>query len=116
MTQLLKNEIIAALNKVEQIVIDEGYEDDITYFTYHKKRYLRMALSLKNHFPDKDLVVLNIGSHYLHVSLLFQFLGYKVDSLDVAEFWNLDFIFWNFYQKCRIIKRPKNKTKLKKDD
>lgn len=92
MTQLLKNEIIAALNKVEQIVIDEGYEDDITYFTYHKKRYLRMALSLKNHFPDKDLVVLNIGSHYLHVSLLFQFLGYKVDSLDVAEFWNLDFI------------------------
>ncbi len=40
----------------------------------------------------KGAVILNIGSHYLHTSLLFKFLGYEIHSVDVQVFWDLDFV------------------------
>ena len=92
MEHFLKSEVKEALNKVEQIVIEGGNIDDLVYFTYHKERYLRMALTLQGYQSNKELAVLNMGSHYLHVSLLFQLLGYQVDSMDVGEFWNLEFV------------------------
>lgn len=36
--------------------------------------------------------VLDIGSHFLHSSLLLSLLGYKVVSMDVAAFWDLPYI------------------------
>ena len=84
-------DITAALNKVSQIVHKDGHLQDIQYFEYHKRRYLRMAETL-NRLPLNSRVVLNIGSHYLHSSLLLQFLGYEVYSMDVSEFWDLDFV------------------------
>lgn len=91
MTQL-REEVKNALEKVYTIVLEKGDTSDIAYFNYHRARYFRMAISLKNANPTKGLSVLNMGSHYLHVSLLFEFLGYKVDSMDVSEFWQIDFI------------------------
>lgn len=92
MNRFSKSEVRDVLNRVEQVVIEEGDDDDLAYFTYHKQRYFRMAASLQDYHSDKELAILNMGSHYLHVSLLFQFLGYKVDSMDVVEFWDLEFV------------------------
>ena len=87
-----KEEVKKALERVQNIVYEEGNLSDIAYFNYHKARYYRMAVTLMSYQSDEELSVLNMGSHYLHVSLLFEFLGYKVDSMDVSEFWNTDFI------------------------
>lgn len=84
-------QIKAALNRVSQLVNEGGIPQDIQYFEYHKGRYLRMAIGLSA-LPLKSLCVLNIGSHYLHSSLLLQFLGYDVYSMDVTEFWDLEFV------------------------
>jgi 2-polyprenyl-6-hydroxyphenyl methylase/3-demethylubiquinone-9 3-methyltransferase len=86
-----KEDIKNALLKVSLIVEEDGNRKDIEYFNFHKDRYLRMALTL-NGLSDKKRCVLNIGSHYLHSSLLLGFLGYEVYSMDVSEFWELDFI------------------------
>jgi len=96
MTEQHKNshstqDIKAALNKVSEIVHQDGHLQDIQYFEYHKRRYLRMAQTLST-LPLNTRVVLNIGSHYLHSSLLLQFLGYEVYSMDVSEFWDLEFV------------------------
>ena len=84
-------EIQAALSKVSDIVHKAGHQQDIQYFEYHKSRYLRMARALNTLSLDNQ-TVLNLGSHYLHASLLLQFLGYEVHSMDVSEFWNLEFV------------------------
>jgi 2-polyprenyl-6-hydroxyphenyl methylase/3-demethylubiquinone-9 3-methyltransferase len=41
---------------------------------------------------QKGSAVLDIGSHYLHSSLLLSFLGYEVYSMDVKEFWDVGFV------------------------
>ncbi|MBD3747869.1 MAG: methyltransferase domain-containing protein [Sphingobacteriales bacterium] len=79
-----------ALNQVEKIVLASNHENDIQYFNFHQKRYQRMAEQLGTF--DEGASVLNIGSHYLHTTLLFQFLGFRVDSIEVAEFWELEFV------------------------
>jgi len=86
----MKN-IEKALQQVYEVVLESNVKQDIEYFNFHKKRYLRMAESL-GEIDGTGKVVLDIGSHYLHSSLLLQFLGYEVYSMDVAEFWDLDFI------------------------
>src|SRR5690606_19581962 len=84
-------EIEDAIIRVEAIVNTSGNVSDREYFHFHKKRYLRMARAVAGLYP-KGSVILNIGSYYLHTSLLFTFLGYEVDSMDVAVFWDLDFV------------------------
>ena len=86
-----EQEILQALAKVDDIVRAANNRSDISYFKFHKKRYLRMARSIAAKVPIGTLV-LNIGSHYLHTSLLFKFLGYEVYSMDVGFFWELDFV------------------------
>lgn len=85
-------EIVNALEKVAEIVKESGDENDLNYFEYHKGRYLRMAKTLYKSKSPIKIVILNMGSHYLHVTLLFKFLGYEVHSMDVSEFWDLDFV------------------------
>ncbi len=80
-----------ALSKLEKIVLSAGIENDITYFHYHKQRFRKMAETVSRILPTGG-IVLDIGSHYLHSSLLLQFLGYQVVSMDVSEFWELDYI------------------------
>lgn len=81
----------AALEKVSELVRKEENEQDIAYFNFHRKRYMRMALAL-GEITSKGVRVLDIGSHYLHSSLLLSFLGYDVYSMDVSAFWELDFV------------------------
>ena len=86
-----EQEILQSLAKVEDIVSAANYRSDIRYFNFHKKRYLRMARTIAAKVPI-GASVLNIGSHYLHTSLLFRFIGYEVYSMDVGFFWELDFV------------------------
>lgn len=83
--------IVLAIEKVEQIVIATGNEQDLAYFNFHKNRFLRMARSIAK-ICKTGQVLLDIGSHYLHSSLILTFLGYKVHSMDVTEFWSIDFV------------------------
>ncbi|GAB3230358.1 methyltransferase domain-containing protein [Algoriphagus aestuariicola] len=64
------------------------------YFDFHRKRYRRFDQFLEKTIPDSkaELKVLNIGSHYLHTSILLAQRGYQVDAMDVAEFWDMDFV------------------------
>jgi 2-polyprenyl-6-hydroxyphenyl methylase/3-demethylubiquinone-9 3-methyltransferase len=86
-----EQEIILALQKVEGIVRATDNKSDLSYFNFHKRRYLRMAMSIASKL-QVGASVLNIGSHYLHTSLLFKFIGYEVSSMDVGFFWDLDFV------------------------
>ncbi len=85
-------EIVKALAQVAEIVKADGDENDINYFEFHKDRYLKMAKTLYKGESATPSLVLNMGSHYLHATLLFKFLGYEVHSMDVSEFWNLEFV------------------------
>lgn len=87
----LDRKIEEALAKVETIVRKDGNKSDSEYFNFHKRRYLRMAQTVCSQTPI-GASILNIGSHYLHTSLLFSFLGYEVYSMDVEVFWSLDFV------------------------
>lgn len=83
--------IILAIEQVEQIVCETGNEQDLSYFKFHRLRFFRMAKSITA-ICTPGQVVLDIGSHYLHSSLILTFLGYKVHSMDVSEFWNIGFV------------------------
>lgn len=64
------------------------------YFDFHQNRFKRFDEFLKNAFPESRTGdrVLEIGSHYLHTSILLTSRGCKVDAMDVGEFWNLEFV------------------------
>ena len=64
------------------------------YFTFHQKRFLRFDRFLERlTVPEaKNFKVLEIGSHYLHTSILLASRGFQIDAMDVGEFWNLDFV------------------------
>lgn len=83
--------IALAIDKVEQIVIATGNEQDLTYFYFHRKRFARMATSISK-ICEPGQLILDIGSHYLHSSLILTFLGYRVHSMDVSAFWEIDFV------------------------
>lgn len=92
LTKIKNSAIDIALEKVAEIVKNDGNLNDINYFEYHKGRYRKMAQTLYKDKPSDRSLILNMGSHYLHVSLLFKFLGHEVHSMDVSEFWELDFV------------------------
>ncbi len=85
------NSIDEAIDKIEAIVKSSNNSNDLNYFNYHKARFKRMGESVTAVCPPGS-TVLDIGSHYLHSSLLLSFLGYKVTCMDVTEFCTLPFI------------------------
>lgn len=86
----MKN-IETALEEVEKVVRDTNYPNDLIYFTYHRERFKKMADTVTRIVPTGS-TILDIGSHYLHSSMLLSTLGYKVVSMDVTEFCTLSFI------------------------
>ncbi|WP_057936977.1 class I SAM-dependent methyltransferase [Algoriphagus resistens] len=71
--------------------------NDREYFEFHKnrfKRFDRFLNTLPKRMPNSstDIKVLEIGSHYLHTSILLSSRGFLVDAMDVGEFWQLDFV------------------------
>lgn len=85
------NRIDEALSKIKAIVTDVGNENDLIYFNYHQPRFKKMAETVMR-ICKPGAQVLDIGSHFLHSSLLLSLLGYRVVSMDVKEFWDLDYI------------------------
>jgi len=81
----------AAIEEVKELVIDQGIPGDLEYFNYHRNRYSRMASTLFEHL-DEGARILDIGSHYLHSSLILRKMGHVVEGMDVSEFWDLEFV------------------------
>ncbi len=86
--QELENEI--SLNS------KEGSKDR-EYFEFHKNRFKRFDQfldTLEQRIPhsSENIKVLEIGSHYLHTSILLANRSFEVDAMDVEEFWQLEFV------------------------
>lgn len=80
-----------AISEVEQVVNSASSLQDKEYFQYHKRRFYKMAASILSNVP-KGGNVLDVGSHFLHSSIILTKLGYQVYAVDVAAFWEIDFI------------------------
>lgn len=80
-----------AIGYVKQLVLDLGNSGDIEYFTFHEKRYKRMASTITKQL-EAGTRILDIGSHYLHSSMILTQLGYEVHGMDVGEFWSLKWV------------------------
>lgn len=71
--------------------------NDQKYFGFHKNRFKRFDQfldSLAQRIPHTSgsIKVLEIGSHYLHTSILLANRSFEVNAMDVEEFWQLDFV------------------------
>lgn len=84
-------EIKKTIDQVKKIIIDNGSPGELVYFNYHEKRYSRMANSMIKNVRNGGYV-LDIGSHYLHSSMILSLLGFKVVGMDVSEFWAMQFV------------------------
>lgn len=81
----------AAIDILREEIYSTGNSSEIEYFEYHEKRYLRMAKSIADRLP-KGSLVLDVGSHYLHSSIILKKLGYELYAVDVSAFWDIEFI------------------------
>ena len=76
----VKNDVYSSNNKM-----------DIDYYNYSEERYELMGNSIMKLAP-KGAKILNIGSHYLHSSMILAKLDYEVTGVDVSVFWDIDFV------------------------
>lgn len=85
-----------SVDLVEKEISFSGQNNEQEYFAFHRNRYARFASFLEKEFgqrlPSEKLSVLDIGSHYLHSSMVLSHMGFSVDGMDVEEFWNLPFV------------------------
>lgn len=81
---------------IESEIFELNQPSEVEYFRFHKKRYERFESFLNTHFPDvsrsEKLKALDIGSHYLHSSMILSELNFDVDGMDVSVFWDMDFV------------------------
>lgn len=80
-----------AIARLGDVVGRLGNALDISYFEMHKERYRRMLSTLLPRLP-KGAELLDIGSHYLHCSMMLAWLGYRVTAQDVDAFHSIEFI------------------------
>lgn len=92
LTTPINKEIDYLLDEVYSVCIEDGNEQDITYFEFHRERYKRLLTSLCSLSLPPNTKVLDIGSHYLHTSILLHKMGFDVYGMDVSPFWELDFV------------------------
>jgi 2-polyprenyl-3-methyl-5-hydroxy-6-metoxy-1,4-benzoquinol methylase len=83
--------------KLSAEVAHSTHVNEKEYFEFHKNRFRRFDEFLDKFQASQKKVgdqvrVLEIGSHYLHTSVLLAGRGYSVDAMDVEEFWSLGFI------------------------
>ena len=86
MTGIGEAAVVEALATVEERVRTSL---DWDYWRYHRKRYEYSARSISRAFPGKrpeDVRILDVGSHYLHLSSVLAELGFAVVGMDVEEF------------------------------
>ncbi|WP_297338034.1 class I SAM-dependent methyltransferase [Algoriphagus sp.] len=87
---------MTVLEKLEKEVLSSSQKSEQDYFLFHQNRYRRFTRFLESYFGEKlnsdEISVLDIGSHYLHSSVLLAQSGFQVEGMDVEEFWELDFV------------------------
>lgn len=74
-----------ALRDVAALVAGDEYKADAAYFAEHKIRFERTLRRVTELCPHGGRV-LDIGSHYLHLSAALRLLGYEVVAMDVGSF------------------------------
>jgi 2-polyprenyl-3-methyl-5-hydroxy-6-metoxy-1,4-benzoquinol methylase len=92
-------ECLLKMNRVKAIeseIFELSQASETEYFAFHKRRYERFEGFLNNQFPpdsqSEKLKALDIGSHYLHSSMILADMGFEVDGMDVSVFWDMDFV------------------------
>lgn len=88
------------MNTFEKLTSEVRLSENVKekeYFEFHKNRFFRFDQFLDKFDSEcvkgkKEVRILEIGSHYLHTSVLLAGRGYTVDSMDVSEFWSLEFV------------------------
>jgi 2-polyprenyl-6-hydroxyphenyl methylase/3-demethylubiquinone-9 3-methyltransferase len=85
--ETINMKIEMAIVEVKKAVRESGREMDVSYFYEHAPRYKRTMRRLTELQPV-GASILNIGSHYLHLSAALRLLGYEVIGIDVAAFSN----------------------------
>ena len=89
--QLTLKAISDACAAVRAEVERAGSSDDIGYFNYHEQRLRGTAARVLELVPT-TVEVLDIGSHYLHLSSVLTALGYRVSGIDVPAFAKLPLV------------------------
>jgi 2-polyprenyl-6-hydroxyphenyl methylase/3-demethylubiquinone-9 3-methyltransferase len=74
-----------AIRITEEDIEARGSQKDLAYFREHASRFERAAQRVTELVP-KGSRILDIGSHYLHLSTILRSLGYKVVGMDVPAF------------------------------
>lgn len=72
-------------------IVDVQHGGDQTYFRNQLPRYKRTLARIQELRPA-PCRVLDIGSHYLHQSVLLSELGYEVAGIDIELFTSADFV------------------------
>lgn len=87
---------MTSVETIKSEIFQLGQTNEIEYFRFHQRRYERFELFLTSEFSmnsgTKKLKALDIGSHYLHSSMILSGKGFEVDGMDVSVFWNMDFV------------------------
>ncbi|MFY0593268.1 class I SAM-dependent methyltransferase [Roseivirga sp.] len=83
--------ILSVITELKEEVLNSGNKSDLDYFNFHEVRFFRMAKSVLSRIPLGSKV-LDIGSHFLHSSIILKKLGYDVSSMDIQIFWDISFV------------------------
>lgn len=92
-----------ALARVQDGLVPGG---DTEYFAFHRRRFEQHLARLQK-LNTPGARVLDIGSHYLHLSSALSRAGYDVIALDVEEFQGLDFVrrrATEFGVRCEVVR------------
>jgi 2-polyprenyl-3-methyl-5-hydroxy-6-metoxy-1,4-benzoquinol methylase len=84
--------IIAACAAVRRDVeLTSSGADDLAYFSLHELRFQAAARRVVELVPP-DSEILDVGSHYLHLSSILSLLGYRVSAMDIPQHATLPFV------------------------
>lgn len=84
------------LSITENEIHELGNSTELEYFNFHQGRFARFGAFLTREFPNREanrqLKVLDIGSHYLVNAMMLSAQGFEVHGMDVSTFWEMDFV------------------------
>lgn len=86
------------LSEVEEIVKSYKIDDELDYFSFHKKRFLDLFYRL-NKLYKENYKILDIGSRCGHVLMGAKQIGYKAYGCDIKKYYDL---YKERYEKYHI--------------
>jgi 2-polyprenyl-6-hydroxyphenyl methylase/3-demethylubiquinone-9 3-methyltransferase len=85
------NSVADACIAVKKELANSRSADDLAYFDLHERRFRDTASRVAELVPPNGRI-LDVGSHYLHLSSILTLLGYRVVSMDVPAHSTLPFV------------------------